>query len=74
MSEEKLPVGTRIKFLQTLEQGPTEETPAFLFANKGDGGEIVSQQGFGPWDYSVKWDLWPTSFHAKYGTEFVEDK
>jgi hypothetical protein len=70
---EKLPIGTRIVFLKALSQGPTGDTPAFLFARKGEGGVVTGHNDFE--GHSVKWDGWPSaSFGAELGTEFQEEK
>ena len=59
---EPLPVGTRIRFTRTLTGEATGDHPAFLYAEKGDGGEIT---GHGtPEGYWVKWDRWPHAFGA----------
>ena len=60
---ELLPVGTDVVFTKTIEQGPTGDTPGFLFARKGDRGVITGHSCF--MDYSVKWEHWPaSSFHC----------
>ena len=65
----RVPIGTRIKFLKTLEEGPTAETPSFLFAEKGEYGEVTGHNSTeGHW---VKTDSWPTPFGAKLGEEFI---
>jgi len=65
----RLPIGTRIQFVKTLREGPTDETPAFLFAEKGEYGEVTGHNMTeGHW---VKTDSWPTPFGAKLGEEFV---
>ena len=64
----RLPVGTRIRFLRTLEQGPTEESPPLLFANTGEEGEVT---GHGCWEgHWVKRDAWPAPFGAVPGKDF----
>ncbi len=66
-----LPVGTRIKFIKSLYSGPTGDCPAFVYAEKGDGGVIT---GHGtPEGYWVKWDKWPHAFGASHGTEFIAE-
>jgi hypothetical protein len=66
-----LAVGTRIRFIKTLYGAPTGETPAFVYAEKGDGGVIT---GHGtPEGYWVKWDKWPHAFGASHGTEFIAE-
>ena len=65
----RLPVGTRIRFTRTLEMGPTEDSPACLFANKDEKGEVT---GHGCWEgHYVKRDAWPTPFGAQLGKDFV---
>lgn len=63
-----LPIGTRIKFVKTLESGPDENGPGNLYAKKGDGG-VVTGHGCreGHW---VQWDCWPKPFGAVLGDEF----
>jgi len=57
------PAGAKIRFKRELSQGPTEETPAFLFATENGTGVIT---GHGTWEgYWVKWDKWPSSFGCK---------
>ena len=57
----QIKVGSRIKFLRDLWQGPTEEMPACEFANKGEEGEIVRIGTC--WEgYMVKRDSWPAPF------------
>lgn len=56
--------GQRIKFLYALGQGPTDETPAFTFAEKGSMGVVDRYLEPGPkengyveeFEYSVFWD------------------
>jgi len=70
-SENKvLPVGTKIKFLKDLTEGPCEDHPGCIFAREGEFGEVTGHdcsEG-----HMVKWDAWPNSFGAFYGNEFVE--
>lgn len=57
-----LAIGTRIIFTKTLTKPACEDSPACIYARKGDGGEIVShgcREG-----YWVKWDAWPHKFGA----------
>jgi len=69
MSEDsRIRVGTRIKFLKALEEGNTEESPACIFAEKGDTGKIVSYTRMDT--YLVAWDKWPNPFYAKSGSDF----
>ncbi len=71
MSDEKLPIGTRIRFLKELYQGPTGDTPAFVFAKPGTFGTVVGhdcKEG-----HRVLWEKWPSAaFGAVLGTEFVK--
>jgi len=68
MSDIRLPVGTKIRFLQTLETGPTGDHPALLFARKGQTGEVTGHNdNEGHW---VKTDDWATPFGATYKVEF----
>jgi len=67
---EKLPVGTRIRFLRELSQGPAGDTPAFLFAPKGGLGTVVEDPR-GCWEgHMVKWDGFHRPFGAQLGVEF----
>ena len=70
--EEKqlLPIGTRIKFIKGLYSGATGDHPAYVYAEKGDGG-VVTGHGCreGHW---VKWDKWDAPFGAELGIDFVE--
>ena len=55
-------VGTRIRFLKTLEEGPSEDSPARQYAARGELGTI---SGHGTREgYWVKTDSWPTPFGA----------
>ena len=65
-----LPKGTRIKFVKSLYGEATSDSPACVYAEKGDGG-VVTGHGT-PEGHWVKWDKWPHAFGATYGTEFVE--
>jgi hypothetical protein len=68
--DEKLPVGTRIRFLRELSQGPTESTPPFLFAPK-DGLGTVCKDKYGCWEgHMVTWDGCRHAFGAVLGTDF----
>lgn len=63
-----LPVGTRIRFLKTLECGPNEYSPGNLYARKGDEGVIT---GHGTWEgYWVKWEHWPYAAFGASRDEF----
>ena len=57
----QIEVGTRIRFLKTLEEGPTGDHPALIYAVKGDLGTITEVGGCkeGFW---AKWDKWPHAF------------
>jgi len=73
MGKKLLPIGTRIRFVKSLYGAANEESPACVYAEKGDGGVVTghtSDLGEGHW---VKWDKWPHAFGAEYGTEFVEE-
>ena len=71
MSNTRLQVGTRIRFIKTLTGDADEFSPAKLYAKKGDGGVIT---GHGPKEgYWVKWDGWPNAFGAEHGTEFIAE-
>jgi hypothetical protein len=59
-----VPAGSRIRFKVRLSQGPTEETPAFVFAEAGQLGTVSGYSERGTWRYSVKADGWPTPFLA----------
>jgi hypothetical protein len=60
----KIRVGAKIRFLKLLDCGPTEEHPAYVYAEKGELGEIVEiggcREGF--W---VKTDSWLHKFGAE---------
>ena len=61
----KFQAGMRIRFLRTLECGPTEDHPPLLYALAGDGGRITQMGGC--WEgFWVKWDGWPS---AAFGCE-----
>lgn len=63
-------IGTRIRFLRTIEE-PTEIQPMALFASSGQGGVVC-----GPgceYEYSVKADGWPHAFGANAG-EFEDEE
>lgn len=58
----RLGIGTRIRFNQTLTSSACEDSPAFLYATKGETGEIT---GYGTKEgYWVKTDSWPNAFGA----------
>ena len=70
MEKTELPIGTRIKFVKDLTGDATGEHPAYLYARKGDGGEVT---GHGCWEgHWVKWDKWDAPFGAKLGEDFIE--
>lgn len=55
-----LPVGTRIRFTKTLTEPACGDHPAFIYARKGELGEIT---GHGTREgYWAKWDRWPHPF------------
>ena len=57
--------GQRIRFLRTLDRGPTEDSPACIYAKKGDCGTIEKVGGC--WEgFWVYWDGWK---HASFGCE-----
>lgn len=61
-SSDLLAVGTRIRFIKMLDDGPNEERPAVVYAEMGETGEIT---GHGtPEGYWVKTDRCPHSFGA----------
>ena len=63
-----IPVGTKIKFTRELSCDATGDHPAFLFASKGQLGEVT---GYGTREgYWVKADNWPAPFGASEN-EFV---
>jgi hypothetical protein len=72
MSDKKLiPVGTRIKFVKSLYGDATGDSPACVYAEKGEGGEVMGHgTREGHW---VKTDSWPHAFGAEYEIEFVVD-
>ena len=54
-------MGTRIRFLRTLEEGPDDFAPGYLYATKGETGEVTRVGGCreGFW---VKTDNWDAAF------------
>lgn len=57
-----LPIGTRIRFLRTLDAPANDETPAQIYAYQYELGTVTghgSREG-----YWVKTDRWPTPFGA----------
>ena len=70
MEKTELPIGTRIKFIKSLYGSATGESPACVYAEKGDGGEVT---GHGCWEgHWVKWDKWDAPFGAKLGEDFIK--
>lgn len=62
MSEGLLPIGTRIRFVETLDAPASGDHPALIYATKGEMGEIT---GYGTREgYWVKTDSWPNPFGA----------
>ena len=70
-----LPVGTRIRFLQTLYSGPDDFGPGNHYATKGQLG-TVAESPYGPdagpphEGHWVFWDGWPS---AQFGATLGED-
>ncbi len=52
-------VGDRIRFLKTLEDGPSEEHPAIVYATKGETGQVTKVGGCkeGFWVKTDRWDV-----------------
>ena len=69
MKEEKLPIGTRIKFIKTLDACATGDHPDIIYARKDEEGEITGHDA--KEGYMVKADSWAASFGAELETEFV---
>ena len=71
-----LPIGTRVRFLKTLQSGPNEDGPGNLYARKGDLGTVVEHPNgakYGPprEGHWVMWDKWTSApFGAVLGEEF----
>jgi hypothetical protein len=71
-----LPVGTRIRFLRTLDSGPDEDGPGNHYATKGELGTVAASpygpKADPPWEgHWVFWDGWPSApFGAIHGTDF----
>lgn len=64
----QLPIGTRIRFIKTLEEGPTDEHPGRTYAVEGGLGTIT---GHGTKEgYWVKWDGWTSAAFGASDTEF----
>jgi hypothetical protein len=70
-SKRLLPVGTRIRFIKSLYGAATGDSPACVYAKKGDGG-VVTGHGT-PEGHWVKWDKWPHAFGAEYAVEFITE-
>ena len=68
----KIPIGTKITFLRTLEDGPDEDGPGNHYATEGDAGEVTGHDC--PEGHWVKWEYWPHAFGAKLGIDFQADK
>ena len=65
---DQLAIGTRIRFVRTLEAAANEESPACLYANEGEEGEVT---GHGCWEgHWVKRDAWPAPFGAQLSKDF----
>jgi hypothetical protein len=71
MSDMLLPIGTRIRFIKSLYGAVTGDSPACVYAEKGDGG-VVTGHGT-PEGYWVKWDKWPHAFGAEYAVDFITE-
>lgn len=70
MDKTELPIGTRIKFVRGLYGAANSESPACVYAEKGDLGIVT---GHGCWEeHWVKWDKWDAPFGAKLGEDFIE--
>lgn len=66
---DKLPIGTRIRFVKDLTEDATGDHPAFIYAERNTFGVIVGyNQREG---YNVLWDGFTTNhFGAELGAEF----
>ncbi len=61
--------GMRIRFPRDLDDGPTEERPACIYARKGEGGRIT--QVGGCWEgFWVKWDNWQSAAFGCQSKDF----
>lgn len=61
-SAKALPIGTRIRFIKTLDSPANEDHPAIVYARKGETGQIT---GHGTREgYWVKTDSWAAPFGA----------
>ena len=72
MVDDKLPVGTKIRFLRDIIEGETVFRPAQIYAKEGELGEVVRQNEL--YGHSVKTYDSPKVFVASIGTEFEEVK
>ena len=66
-----LPIGTRIRFIKSLYGHATGDSPACIYAEKGELG-VVTGHGT-PEGHWVKTDNWPHAFGAECGTEFTKE-
>lgn len=57
-----VPVGTVIRFTQTIEDGPNDHTPGYIWAKKGQIGRIVGPPILG---LGYKVSLYGSPFRAK---------
>jgi len=71
IQNDMIPVGTRVRFTKHLYGEPTGDHPAFLFANVGDEGVVMRNDGSGIWPYSVKRDKWLHASFKASSDEFV---
>ena len=66
-----LPLGTRVRFLKTLDSGPDEYGPGNHYATKGDLGTVVEGQFPCKEGHWVTWDGWTQApFGAEVGVDF----
>ena len=68
----KLPVGTRIRFIRTLDAPADDHSPSTLFAEKGELGTVTGHSCFE--GHMIKTDKWPNSFGAVIDDEFVVEE
>ena len=66
--QDKLPIGTKIIFTETIIESASEDHPTIQFARKGDHGEVIGHNDFE--GHTVKSDSWEASFGAVLGKEF----
>ena len=71
VSENKVPVGTRIKFVKTLTEQASGDHPKLIYAEAGDLGYVVGYNDFE--GYMVSWDKWPQPFGSLISKEWVVD-